>query len=109
MMVNRGITDEYIYPIACPSIPLYAHFHCECIQCVCVGMRLIDFFLFLSYDSWSSWILTCFVRVVYLRNTFNYLHRISIPMDFHSVKKEKEKKNRLIRESVCYRINILLF
>lgn len=37
-------------------------------------------------------ILTLFVRVVYLRNTFNNLRRISIPMHFHSVKEKKKKK-----------------
>lgn len=48
-----------------------------------------------GYDSWS-WILTLFVRVVYLRNTFNYLHRIAIPMDFHSVIKKRKRKEKKI-------------
>lgn len=35
-------------------------------------------------------ILTLFVRVVYLRNTFDYLCCISIPMDLHSVRETKK-------------------
>lgn len=64
----------------------------------CVFVCEVVFFV--CYDSWS-WILTLFVRVVYLRNTFNYLQRIAIPMDFHSVEKKKKKRKIAWLEKPC--------
>lgn len=77
----------------CRSLAIIYHFTYDCFKLTVE--RLFCFSLIGGHL-----ILTLFVRVVNLWNTFYNLRCVSVPMYFHPVKKEKEKKNAWLERSM---------